>query len=70
MMRVSVNPSRCEGHGHCYTICPEVFIADAEGFASAASELVEADDKLEATVRRALLSCPEQAITVRRSRKE
>jgi len=61
--RVFVDQERCYGHARCAEAAPHLFTLDAQGFAKATDdELTEAD---EALARRAHLSCPEQAITVR-----
>ncbi len=60
-MRVSVNDGLCRGHGVCVGLCPEVFTLTDGGYAEAIDEDVPAG--FEATVREAIGSCPEHAIT-------
>jgi ferredoxin len=31
LMKVTVDPDRCQGHAQCWEICPEVFGLDEEG---------------------------------------
>src|SRR6266567_5571760 len=31
LMKVTVDPDRCQGHAQCWEICPEVFSLDEEG---------------------------------------
>lgn len=62
-MRVWVDPDKCQGHSRCYSLAPELFDVDAEGFAHA---LIEGDvpPDLEAKARLAVANCPEGAISV------
>jgi ferredoxin len=57
---VSVDGERCQGHGRCALIAPEVFDLDDEGSAivldGAAAQSASTD------VREAVRSCPERAI--------
>lgn len=62
-MHVSVDASRCQGHGQCVMSAPDVFGADVQGFAVVLLEDIPA--KLESAVGVAVLRCPEQAINTR-----
>ena len=31
-MRISVDAEQCNGHGRCYTVSPEVYAPDDEGY--------------------------------------
>jgi ferredoxin len=59
---VSVDENRCQGHGNCHRICPEVFQFDDQGFARIEDDQVP--EQLSAAVERAVLNCPERAITL------
>lgn len=61
-MRVHVDADLCQGHARCWAICPEVFVLDAAGYASA--PVAEVPAGLEEPVREAAAVCPERAITV------
>jgi ferredoxin len=61
-MRISIDPGLCSGHGRCFTLAPEVFASDDEGFSTIASETVASE--LTAAARRGAGACPEQAIRV------
>lgn len=62
-MKVWVDPERCQGHTLCAMRAPEVFtLSDIDGHSTAIDGVVPAE--LEAAVREARGSCPEQAITV------
>ena len=62
MTRVCLDADRCEGHGRCYTLAPEVFDADEVGHAVVLVENVSGD--LEAQAVEAEKNCPEAAITL------
>lgn len=61
-MRVSVDRARCTGHGRCYTLAPEVFDADDDGYSVVRSEVLRPG--LDDAARRAAANCPEDAITI------
>lgn len=61
-VKVSVDSSRCQGHGQCNLVCPEVFQFDEQGFARIVNEHVPVPERLAADVERAVQNCPEQAI--------
>jgi ferredoxin len=62
-MRVRVDPERCQGHSRCYSLAPEVFDVDDDGFAYVLVEGGLPAD-LEAKAMLAVENCPERAITV------
>jgi ferredoxin len=64
MAKVCVDADRCEGHGRCYTLAPDVFDADEVGHAVVLVENVTGD--LEAQAVEAEKNCPEAAITLSR----
>ncbi|MBN2624154.1 MAG: ferredoxin [Acidimicrobiales bacterium] len=62
-MKVHVDQERCQGHGRCYSLAPELFEPDEIG------NSVEIGDGtvppgLEEAARKAVLNCPEQAISL------
>jgi ferredoxin len=62
-MRIEVDRGRCTGHGRCWTLAPDSFEADDDGYC--ATESIVIDDADEAAVTAALRgvrSCPEHAI--------
>jgi ferredoxin len=61
-VRVRVDDSRCEGHGRCYALAPEVYDADDHGHCIVT--VTEPGKDLEDAARRGADNCPEQAITV------
>lgn len=58
-MRIEVDLARCEGHGICESIVPEVFELDDDDVLHYDATPGEA---LREKVRRAVASCPAQAI--------
>lgn len=63
-MRVRIDSDRCQGHGQCNMICPQLFVFDEQGFSQVAAE--EVPSELEDRAQRASLSCPEEAISISR----
>lgn len=61
-MRVTVDSERCQGHGRCYMLSPDVFDCDEAGFSVVREENPSGDAERQARV--AEQSCPEQAISV------
>jgi ferredoxin len=62
-MRVRVDPERCQAHSRCYSLAPDVFEVDDDGFAYVLID-GELPSQLEAKARLAVENCPERAITV------
>lgn len=60
-MKVRVDPAKCQAHGECNSICPEVFKLDEWGYAYTDEE--EVPPELEESAREAVEACPEAAIT-------
>jgi ferredoxin len=60
-MRAAVDEDRCAGHGVCWTLCPEVFSLNDDGFAVVQEPEVPA--QFEQAVLDAAAKCPERAIT-------
>ena len=62
-MKVVVDHSKCQGHGRCYDLSPEVFDADEDGYVVLnIPGDVPAD--LEAKARTAVNNCPERALSL------
>lgn len=62
-MRVHVDQQICQGHGRCYSLAPAVFEPDEIGNGVEIGGGIVAPGQEEAA-RRAVLNCPEQAITI------
>jgi ferredoxin len=61
-MRIRVDLDRCQGHSRCYSLAPEVFDVDDEGFAVVLID-GEVPAELEASATLAIANCPERAIS-------
>lgn len=63
-MRIVLDLEKCQGHGRCYALAPDLFDADDEGYAVLVPEggVVPAGREGDATL--AADNCPEYAITV------
>jgi ferredoxin len=62
-VKVTIDSSRCQGHGRCYDLAPGVFTEDDEGYGQAPEDgAVPAG--LESVTQLAVANCPEQAITI------
>lgn len=66
-MKVSIDTDRCSGHGRCYVTAPEVFSDDDAGYGQVIGDGSVTDGQL-ASVQQAIGACPEQAITLARSK--
>jgi len=63
-MRVLIDPDRCQGHGRCYDLAPDLFGEDADGYGVVLGE-GRVPAGREESARLAVANCPEQAIGVR-----
>lgn len=62
-MRLHLDSNKCQGHGRCYTLAPELFDSDDEGY----SVLLCKGDvpaELAHKAQLAVDNCPEDAITL------
>ena len=62
-MKVRVDDERCEGHGRCYALAPELFAPDDIGNGHEVGDGTVAAG-MEQQARLAVANCPERAITV------
>jgi ferredoxin len=60
-VKVRIDPERCQGHGRCYDLAPDLFGDDDEGYGMVLGGGVVAPG-LERAARLAVANCPEQAI--------
>ena len=62
-MKIVFDREKCQGHGRCYALAPDLFDADDEGYAVV---LVSGplDEAQAASAQLAADNCPEYAITV------
>jgi ferredoxin len=62
-MKVFVDSGRCQGHTLCAMIAPDSFqLSDIDGTASPVDDIVPPERQ--DSVREAMQSCPEQAISI------
>ena len=62
-MKVRIDPERCQGHGRCYDLAPELFGDDEEGYGQVLGDGVVPPGREDAA-RLAAANCPERAIEV------
>lgn len=63
-MRLAVSDRLCTGHGRCYSMAPEVYEADDEGYSAARGGEIDVAPGLEDRARLGMSACPEGAITL------
>jgi len=62
-VKIYLDSARCQGHGRCYDLAPELFGEDAEGYGLVLGDGIVASGD-QAHARLAALNCPESAIDV------
>ena len=62
-MRVQIDPGRCQGHGRCYDLAPDLFGADEDGYGTVLGD-GRVPTGAEDHARLAEANCPEDAIAV------
>ncbi|MEW2357148.1 ferredoxin [Spirillospora sp. NPDC029432] len=62
-MKVRIDTGRCQGHGRCYDLAPELFGEDEEGYGTVLDGGVVPPGG-ENGARRAVANCPERAVDV------
>ncbi|GAA3142735.1 MULTISPECIES: ferredoxin [Nonomuraea] len=60
-MKLHIDPERCQGHGRCYDLAPELFGEDGEGYGTVLGDGLVASGQ-ERAARLAVSNCPEHAI--------
>jgi len=58
-----IDSERCQGHGRCYDLAPDLFGDDDEGFGKVLGDGV-VPASLEREARLAVANCPERAIAL------
>jgi ferredoxin len=59
-MKVQIDSGRCQGHGRCYDLVPDLFGDDDEGYGRVLHYVVPPGREPDA--QRAVANCPERAI--------
>jgi ferredoxin len=62
-MRVQISSERCQGHGRCYDLVPDLFAEDDEGYGAVVGD-GSVPPGQEDQARLAVANCPERAIDV------
>jgi ferredoxin len=62
-VRVQIDSEKCQGHGRCYDLAPEVFTDDEEGYGQVIGDGTLTPDNTE-KARLAVDNCPEGAISI------
>ncbi len=62
-MKIRIDIDRCQGHGVCYTVAPELFTDDDRGYGVVRGDGVVSQEH-EAAAERAGQRCPERAIVI------
>jgi len=61
-LRVSIDAAKCQGHGRCAIIAPDMFDVDDLGMGMVLAD--PCPEKFRPAVQEAEMSCPEAAITL------
>jgi ferredoxin len=62
-VKLRIDSERCQGHGRCYDLVPELFGEDDEGYGTVLGTGVVPPDKAQ-EARKAVANCPERAINL------
>ncbi|MGH3420002.1 MAG: ferredoxin [Streptosporangiaceae bacterium] len=62
-VKVQIDSERCQGHGRCYDLAPDLFGDDEEGYGQVLGDGTVALDA-ERHAQLAVVNCPEHAIEV------
>ncbi|MDF1602234.1 ferredoxin [Nocardioides sp. YIM 152315] len=62
-MKLTVDRDKCSGHGRCYSLAPDYFDCDDEGYPVILNEQLDSNDGSKVTI--AVDSCPERAVTLK-----
>jgi len=63
-MKLTIDSGLCSGHGRCYSMAPDVYEPDDEGFADHRDVAREVPFGHETSAREGARSCPEGAIEI------
>ena len=59
-MRLEIDKELCQGHGRCYSLFPQLFVADERGFGTVRNDVSPAAEEGDRVVQ----LCPESAISI------
>jgi ferredoxin len=60
--RIEFDRGRCQGHGRCYALAPEVYTPDDDGYCEPPDPELAAE--LHEKARLGAMNCPEDALTI------
>jgi ferredoxin len=63
-MKVKVDGQLCTGHGRCWTVAPDVYDADDDGFNNQRDNVIEVREGREKEAAVGVSSCPEGALKI------
>jgi ferredoxin len=63
-MKITLDSSKCQGHGRCYALAPDLFDSDDLGQAVLLLSSADVPPELEAAAQLAADNCPEYAIVL------
>lgn len=63
-MKLTINERLCSGQGRCYTLVPELFTSDDEGYCVERGQVIDVPAGSEERAQFGLDACPEGAISV------
>jgi ferredoxin len=63
-VKVRIDPDKCQGHGMCNMVCPQVFRYDDDGYGYVHPDFGTVPAALAEEVRLAEIQCPERAIRI------
>jgi ferredoxin len=62
-VKIGIDSARCQGHGRCYDLAPDLFAEDDEGYGQVRNSGVVPPEH-EAAAHLAEANCPEQAVMI------
>jgi ferredoxin len=63
-MKIIIDPNVCTGHGLCYAVAKTLVHYDERGYGVVIHPELELDPSKMDEAKRAVLSCPEQAVSI------
>jgi ferredoxin len=61
-VKLRIDAGKCQGHGRCYDLSPDLFGDDDEGYGHVLNDGAVPADRVE-EARKAVANCPESAIS-------
>jgi ferredoxin len=67
ILHVGIDRTICTGHGRCYSLVPDIFVPDDDGYGVV---VAQPTPELYAAVRSAAANCPEAAVILSQAHEE